>query len=163
MKSIRFRLLVAGLAVLLGGAIARSQTSDTTTPPSHPRHMMMHGPMGEFFAHNLNLTDEQKSQMKTIMQQERATMKPLMQQLHQTDPQLKQYEQGTFDQGKVQALIAPQAQTLVQLKVEQAHLYNELYQVLTPEQQTQLKANEANWQARKEQHAASNSSNASEQ
>ena len=36
MKSIRVRLLVAALAVLLGGAIAKSQTADATPPP--PRH-----------------------------------------------------------------------------------------------------------------------------
>ena len=32
MKTIRFRLLVAALAVLLCGAIARSQTADATAP-----------------------------------------------------------------------------------------------------------------------------------
>ena len=36
MKSIRFRLLVAALAVLLGSAIARSQTADAAPlPPMH--------------------------------------------------------------------------------------------------------------------------------
>ena len=38
MKSIRFRLFVAALAVLLGGAIAKSQTADAVAPPPPPRH-----------------------------------------------------------------------------------------------------------------------------
>jgi len=32
MKSIRFRLLVAALAVMLGGAIAKSQTAEAAAP-----------------------------------------------------------------------------------------------------------------------------------
>ncbi len=37
MKSIRFRLAVAAVAVMLGSAIANSQTADTTPPPP-PAH-----------------------------------------------------------------------------------------------------------------------------
>ena len=37
MKSIRFRLLIAAMAVLLGSAIAKSQTA-TDAPPPPPMH-----------------------------------------------------------------------------------------------------------------------------
>jgi Spy/CpxP family protein refolding chaperone len=87
MKS--FRFLVAALAVLLGTAIAKSQTSSDTPPPP-PMHGhefgMGPGPMG-FFAKQLNLTDEQKTQMKAVMQKEHPAMKPLMEQQHQIDLQ----------------------------------------------------------------------------
>ncbi len=41
MKSFRFRLLVAALAILLGSAIAKSQTADAPAPP--PMHEHGHG------------------------------------------------------------------------------------------------------------------------
>src|ERR1017187_5068451 len=79
MKSIRFRLLIAAMAVLLGSAIARSQTADAPPPPPMHGHgfgMQGHG-MG-FFAKSLNLTDEQKAQMKTVMQKEHPNPWPCM-------------------------------------------------------------------------------------
>ena len=51
MKSIRFRLLLSVLAVLLGTAIAKSQTTeDTPAPPPMHAHYGMHGHMMGFFA-----------------------------------------------------------------------------------------------------------------
>ncbi len=156
MKSIRVRFLAAALAVLLGGAIAKSQTTDTPPPP--PRHGEMHGMLGmdghmmEFYAKYLGVTDEQKTQMKAVLQKERPTMKPIMMQVRQLDQQLKQYVEGTYDEAKVQALIAAQSQTLVQMKVNEARIHNELYQLLTPDQQTKLKEFEANREARMQQH-----------
>jgi protein CpxP len=156
MKSIRFRLFVAGLAVMLGTALAQSQTTDTTPPP--PGHRGMHGALGmdghmmEFYAKFLNVTDEQKTQMKAVLQKERPTLQTAMQQLHQMDQQLKQYEEGTYDEAKVQSLVAQQSQTLVQLKVNETRIHNELYQLLTPDQQSKLKEFEANRAARMQQH-----------
>ena len=153
MKSIRFRFLVAALAVLLGAAIAKSQTADSTPPqPMHMHEFGLDGHMMEFFAKQLDVTDAQKTQMKAVLQKEHATMKPLMQQVHQMDGQLKQYVEGTYDEAKVQALVSQQAQTLVQVKVQETRIHNELYQMLTPEQQAKLKEIEANHEARMQQH-----------
>ena len=74
MKSIGLRFMVAALAVLLGSAIASSQTADTTPPPMHAG---MRGPLGmdghmiQFYAKYLGVTDEQKTQMKATLQKER--------------------------------------------------------------------------------------------
>ncbi|MGB9360860.1 MAG: Spy/CpxP family protein refolding chaperone, partial [Candidatus Sulfotelmatobacter sp.] len=158
------RLLIAALAVLLGGALARSQTTDTTPPP--PRHgpgFGMDGHIMQFYAKLLNVTDDQKTQMKAVMQKERATLKPLMQQVRQLDQQLKQYEEGTYDAAKVQAAVAQQAQTLVQLKVEETRIHNELYQLLTPDQQSKLKEFEANREARMQQRMQNNAPPAQDQ
>lgn len=153
MKSIRFRVLVAALAVMLGAAIAKSQTADSPAPPPP-----MHGPgfgmdhhMIEFYSKMLDITDAQKTQMKATLQKEHATMHPLMQQMHQLDSELKQYVEGTYDPAKVQALVSQQAQTLVQLKVEETRIHNELYLMLTPDQQAKLKEFEANRAARMQQ------------
>lgn len=154
MKSIRYRLLIAAMAVLMSGAIAKSQTTADATPPP-PMHgrgygMEDHG-MG-FFAKALNLTDDQKAQMKTIMQKEHPTMKPLMQQQHQIDVQLRQYVEGTFDPVKVQALAAQKAQVQAQLTVSETRVHNELYQLLTTDQRAQLKEIEAKHEARMQKH-----------
>ena len=150
MKSIRFRLLVAALAVLMGSAIARSQTADVAPPPMHHHGYGMGDHMG-FFAQKLNLTDEQKTQMKAVMEKEHPAMKPLMQQQHQIDQQLRQYVEGTYDEAKVQALAAQKAQIQAQLTVAETKVHNQLYALLTPDQQSQLKQMEADHQARMEQ------------
>ena len=151
MKTIRFRFLVAALAVLLGGAIARSQTADATAP-MHGREFGMRGPMMGFFAKYLDLSDTQRDQMKAVMEKEHTAMKPQMQQLHQMQQQLKQYEEGAYDEAKVQALVAQQSQALVQLKVQETRIYSELFQLLTPDQQAKMKEFEANREARMQQH-----------
>jgi protein CpxP len=164
MKSIRFRVLVAALAVMLGAAIAKSQTADTTPAPHrHGHEYGMESHMMEFYAKYLDVTDAQKAQMKEVLHKEHSTMKPLMQQVHQLDQQLKQYVEGTYDEAKVQALVAQQAQNLVQLKVQETRIHNELFQMLTPDQQTKLKEFEANREARMQQHMQSKQASAPQQ
>jgi periplasmic protein CpxP/Spy len=148
MKTIRFRLLIAALVVTMGAAIAKAQTADA--PPMQGHAFGMRGPMG-FFSRELDLTDAQRTQMKAVLQKEHAAMKPQMQQLHLMQQQLKQYEEGTYDEAKVQALVAQQAQTLVQLKVQETRIHNELFQLLTPDQQAKMQQFEANREARVQQ------------
>jgi len=63
MKSFRFRLVIAAMAVLLGSTIAKSQTTEDAppTPPMHG-HRMGIGMGGHFhfMAAKLNLTDDRK-------------------------------------------------------------------------------------------------------
>ena len=157
MKSIRYRLLIAAMAVLLGSAIARSQTTDAPpAPPMHGHHagMQDHG-MG-FFAKQLNLTDEQKTQMKTIMESAHTTMKPLRQQSHQIDQQIHQYAMGKpmgkDEEGAVQQLATQKATIEAQLIVAQTKIHNQLFQLLTPDQQTKAKELVASHEARMQQH-----------
>jgi Spy/CpxP family protein refolding chaperone len=112
----------------------------------------MGAPMTGFFAKQLNLTDDQKTQMKAIMEKEKPTMKPLRQQEHQIDQQLRQYVEGAYDAGKVQDLAVQKAQIQTQLTVAETQLHNQLYQVLTTDQRTQLKQMEANHHARMQKH-----------
>ena len=148
MKSMSVRLMIAALAVLLGTALSQAQTADTAAAPPMRGHFGMGGHMIGFFADYLNLSDAQQAQMKAILQKERPTLKPLFQQLQQNRAQLKQYEEGTYDEAKVQAIAAQQAQVQAQLTVQETRIHNELFQVLTPDQQTQMKQFEARRQAR---------------
>lgn len=138
---------------MLGGAIAKSQTADTTAPPPRHEHAWgMHGHMMGFPFKQLDLSEAQREQVKALMQKEHPAMKPLMQQVHGMQQQLKQYSEGTYDEAKVQALVAQQAQTLVQLKVQETRIHSEIYQLLTPDQQAKLKEIEANHEARMQKH-----------
>src|SRR5579863_4937889 len=157
MKSIRVRLLIAAIAVLLGTVLGHAQTAEEAAPPPPPMHG--HGAWGmgggrgiKFFAEYLNLTDAQQAQMKTIQQKEHASIKPLMQQMRQTHQALRAYELGTFDEAKVRAIAAQQAQTQVELMVAETRVQNELFQVLTPEQQAKMKEMETRHEARMAKH-----------
>jgi periplasmic protein CpxP/Spy len=153
MKSIRVRLLVAGLAVLLGTAIARSQSTEAAPPPGPP----MHGPgmMGEhmlnYFTKALNLTDEQQTQAKTMLNNAKPTFKALMQQQRQIDQQLRSQAEGSYDAKQVQTLATQKAQVQQQLTMAETQLHHQMYQLLTPDQQAQLKQIEAEHQARMQQ------------
>jgi Spy/CpxP family protein refolding chaperone len=151
MKTIRFRLLIAAMAVLLVTGIGKSQTASDTQPTRWQGPEFGMGRMG-FFARQLNLTDEQKTQMKAIVQKEHLAMKPLLEQQRQIDLQLRQNVEGTYDAAKVQALAAQKAQIQAQLTVAETRMHSELYQLLTPDQQSQLKEMEANREARMQQH-----------
>jgi len=156
MKSIRFRLLLAALAVLLGTALAKSQTA-ADAPPPPPVHGYGHGfGMGEhmlgFFTDYLDLSDAQQAQVKAIMQKEHPVLKPLFQQSHQIDLQLRQYAQGTYDEAKVRALAQQKAQVEVEMTVQKTRIHNELFQVLTADQQAKMKDFEARREARMQRH-----------
>jgi protein CpxP len=155
MKLIRFRFLLAALAVMLGAAIAKSQTADAPPPPpmhGHEFGMEGEGHMMGFFAKYLDLSDAQREQMKAVLQKERPTLKPLMQQLRQAHEQLKPYEEGAYDEVKVRALAAQQTQTIAELTVQETRIHSELFQLLTPDQQAKMKEFEANREARMQQH-----------
>jgi protein CpxP len=154
MKSFRFRLLIAAMAVLLGTAIARSQTTSDAPPPMHG-HGQGYGMEGHkmgFLAKSLNLTDDQKAQMKTIMEKNHTTLKPLMQQSHQIEQQLRQYVEGPYDETKVRTLATQKAQIEVELTVAHTRVHNQLYQLLTPDQQAKVKEMEAKHEARMQKH-----------
>jgi periplasmic protein CpxP/Spy len=154
MKSIRSRFLIAALAVLFTTVVAssQSQTAEAAPPPMHG-HGFGHGEhMIEFFADYLNLSDAQQAQAKSIMEKEHATLRPLFQQLHQTEQQLRQYEQGAYDEAKVRALAAQESQAQIELTVQKTRIHSELFQLLTPDQQAKMKQFEANREARRAKH-----------
>jgi Spy/CpxP family protein refolding chaperone len=156
MKNIRFRLLIAATAVLLATSLANSQTASDAQPA-----VAVHGPefgmghMIQFFTKYLDLTDAQQTQAKSILEKEKPVLKPLMEQMRQFDQQLHPYAEGTYDEAKVRTLAAQQAQVETELTVQKTRIHNELFQILTPDQQAKLKEFEANREARMQQEAPS--------
>jgi periplasmic protein CpxP/Spy len=135
MKSTRVRIAVgifAGLVLTL--AIAHSVRASEMR-----RYGMFGGHAMHFFSDYLDLTQAQQDQVKQIMAKNQPAMQPLMQQMHQNLQQMRQLiESGAFDDTKARTLAVQQTQTLTELTVQKAHMFSDLYQVLTPDQKTKL-------------------------
>ena len=90
-----------------------------------------------FMSRELNLTDAQRAQVKTIMQANHASMKTVMQQMAQNRQAiLAATANGTFDPVKIQTLANQQAQLQAAMIVNRETVHHQIYtQVLTADQQ----------------------------
>lgn len=82
----------------------------------------------------LNLTADQQSQIKSIMQAERTKIQPLMQQLRQNEQAQNATITGNFDEEQARAFAGKQTQIMSDLIVEKQRTKSQIYAVLTPEQ-----------------------------
>jgi Spy/CpxP family protein refolding chaperone len=99
----------------------------------------VHGPgrfPAAFIAHELNLTDAQKTQIKGIWNAERPRITPLVHELvNGCDQMSSANANGDFNEAKTRAIADQQAATVSQLFVERERLISTIYNdVLTPEQ-----------------------------
>jgi len=107
------------------------------------------GPGMAFLGRELNLTDAQKAQVKTIMQANHANMKTVMQQMAENRKALlAATANGAYDPVKIQALANQQAQLQATMIVQREAVQHQIYtQVLTADQQAkaeQLRTEEIN-------------------
>ena len=130
----KFWSVVTLALVLCGGAMMSfAQQSDENGGGAvwsgHRHHV-------GYLARELNLTDAQKAQIKTMMQSQRTTLRPLLLQMAQNRAaMLTATASGAFDQAKVQSLATQQAQLMAQLSLQRASLHSQIYnQVLTADQ-----------------------------
>lgn len=150
MKSMNSKLtaITAVLTVFAGMAFAQ----DGSDAPMHHRRGGFMGGM-ELPLRQLNLTDEQKVQVKQIFQAEKPAMKPLMQQEHAAHTQMIQLiTSGTFEQAKVAAIAAQESQTHMQLEIEHAKMASQIYQLLNSDQKAKVADIIAQHQQRMQQH-----------
>jgi periplasmic protein CpxP/Spy len=137
MKARSIKIPLIALAVIVAVSVAVSQ--NVRSARWQGGDGMFGGRSLAFFAHRLDLTDEQQAQAKDIMAKEKPTLKPLFQQLAQTRHQLRQFEEsGNFDEAQVRAIATQQSQTLTELTVQKARIEAELVKILTPDQKTKL-------------------------
>ena len=89
-----------------------------------------------FIAHELNLTDAQKTQIKDIWNAERPRITPLLHELVTgCDQMWSANANGDFDETRTRAIADQQATTVSQLLVERERLISTIYNdVLTPDQ-----------------------------
>jgi periplasmic protein CpxP/Spy len=129
----KLMVVAAAMALVLCGAtmIAYAQG-----PEGGPHHGFG-GPGMGMALHELNLTDAQKAQVKTIMQANHASMKTVMQQMEQNRAaMLSATANGAYDAAKIQTLANQQAQLQAVMTVNREAVQHQIYtQVLTSDQQ----------------------------
>ena len=108
------------------------------------------GPMGALGPiMRLNLTDAQKDQVKQIVESHQADTKSLLDRARPAHEALQAaVTSETFDEGAIRTASAQVATIEADLAVARARLHNEVFQILTPEQRTQLKDNQAKMKER---------------
>lgn len=96
----------------------------------------------------LDLTDEQKAQVKQIRQTSKETVKPIREQMKANRQKLAELSaSGNFDSAQVQTIAAQQGSLTSQMIVEKERIKSQIFQILTPEQ----KAKAAEMKAQRQQ------------
>jgi Spy/CpxP family protein refolding chaperone len=135
-------IAIAGAILLMAALAAFSQG------PDRPRRGFPGGPGGPrdgigFLARALNLTQDQKTQIKKITDSFEESTKSLRDQLktlHESEPDPLS---GTFDEATVRAAAEARAKVDIELSVARAQMMSQIAAVLTTEQKAQLAAKRA--------------------
>jgi Spy/CpxP family protein refolding chaperone len=132
MKTNKWISLSLAAVLNLGGLTTTTSLAADTNAPGH----------GRFFqriAERLNLTDEQKAQIKTILRSERDTLKPLLGQLHAARQNLRTSIQANgTNETAVRAASARVAAVEADLAVERMKIFGKIAPILTDEQRLQI-------------------------
>ena len=118
-------------AILLAVAVGLAAFAQQ---PGPGRGLGHHGWMLKKMTRELNLTEAQQAQVKTILQAEHAKVQPLMLQMRQNEMARNQNVTGNFDETEARAFAGKQAQITSDLIVEKERTKSQIYAVLTPEQ-----------------------------
>ena len=103
------------------------------------------GPLGR----DLNLSDEQKAQIKKIRDSFEESTKSLRDQLRtQHESQPDPLGGGAFDEAAVRTAAQARAAVQIELEVAHARMMSQIFSVLTPEQKTQLAAKRQQFEQR---------------
>jgi Spy/CpxP family protein refolding chaperone len=160
MRKIVWATLGAALIVL---GITAAWTQTRTWRGGHGSFWFHHGPMG-FVARELDLSDTQKSQIKTIWEGERPNISELVREFasEQKEMDALTFKDGAPDDGRIHDISARQGATLAKLLAEKEKLTGKIYsQVLNPAQRIKADELRKGWSSRLE-HAADRISNATE-
>ncbi len=123
----KFFIVTAIVLALAAGLAASAATL-------HGGRFGRHGGMLKRMTRELNLTDAQQTQIKSIMTAEKAKIQPLRQQLRQNEQAENANINGTFDQAQATAFAGKQSQIMSDLIVEKERAKSQIYAVLTPDQ-----------------------------
>jgi periplasmic protein CpxP/Spy len=168
MNSIRNLLAgtaVAAAALMSAGAVfSLASAADTPTTAAAPQPGAPHGWQHRHhhgFFKALNLSDAQKASIKAIMQTNGPQMKSLHEQLHANQLKLRHTQPNDPNYSNVVSQTASANAPLhQQIDTLKATIRQEIFAKLTPAQQTQLQALEAQAEARHAARAAERSAGA---
>ena len=144
----------AAVAALATGMIFAQAPSTNPQPDAGSRQQGRRGFMRRHMARigqELNLTDAQKQQAKTIFQQARETGKPVREQLKQNREALASAVKAGKGDAEIQQLATKQGQLLGEMTAIRTEAFAKFYNTLTPEQRT--KADQMQQQFRQKTHS----------
>lgn len=160
MKSNRKTIAGSLAAGLILSAAAGIAIAADTTAPAAPAAPTAPGPHGGWHHHRhhggmllskLNLTPEQKASVKTIMANAGPQMKSLFQEMHANSQKLRATQPTDASYAAVVAQVTQANGSLhSQMITQRESVRAQIYKVLTPAQQTQLVALQAQIQAKME-------------
>ena len=139
-KSLGLAVICVAALIVMTAAVVVSQ--NPSGPPRGDGFRRGPGPRGGGlpFLRDLNLTDDQKAEIKKILDNEAATTKDLhdkLRALHQGEPEPFS---TTFDEASVRAAAESRAKIDIELQVSHARTMSQIANVLTAEQRAQLAA-----------------------
>ncbi len=138
MKKNKWITLTVATALNIVGLMTTPSLAADANAPAH----------GRFFqriAQRLNLTDDQKAQIKTILRSEKDTLKPLLGQLHSARENLRAaIRASNANETTVRAAAARAAAVEADLAVERMKIYGKIAPILTDEQRQQISDVEQN-------------------
>ncbi len=136
MKTKKTSILKTVATILISGVMAaKTFAADNSVPPASS----LRGQIFQRIAEKLNLTADQKSQIKTILAGEKDTLKNLLGQLHDARKNLRAaIQSGDANENSVRAASAKVASVESDLAVERMKLYGKIAPVLTDEQRQQI-------------------------
>lgn len=136
-------------AVVAALACAPLAFAQQAAPAGHWHHGVA---MGGHMYDQLNLSDAQRTQIKQLTRQTFAQAKPQMQALRQARQAFESATPGTADyQTAASNLAEAEADAARTRTTNRANLRAQIYQLLTPEQRTQLASLQAEHKAQKQQ------------
>jgi len=136
MKTNKLLIFATAGAIIAGGlTAAKLFAADNSTAAAMP----LRGQILRRIAQKLNLTDDQKSQIKTILAGEKDTLKTLLAQLHDARKNLRATIQAPdANEASVRAASAKVAAVEADLAVERMKIFAKIAPVLTDEQRRQI-------------------------
>ena len=158
MRRIIWKTLGAALIVV---GIAAAWTQTRTWRGGDAPIWFHHGPMG-YVAHELDLSDSQKSEIKTIWDGERPNISERVREFasEQKEMDALTSQDGAPDEGRIQDITARQGATLAKLLAVKEKIMGKIYsQVLNPAQRTKADELLKHWSSHLE-HVADRISNA---
>jgi|SRR5579864_3257266 len=139
MRTSLFR--VAGSAALAAGMLF----AQTPAPPAQgsapgQQRQWHRGPMLDRMASELNLTDDQKQQVKSILDSARQSAQPVAQQLRQDRQALRDAVQSGKSDANIDQLSGDVGNLTGQLTAIHTKAFAKIYALLTPDQRTKAQA-----------------------
>jgi len=137
-------VFAAALALAVAVPIGIAQTKDAGGQKHQKAQRGERGRRGEgrmagAFFRNLDLTDAQKAQMKSIRDSHGQSVRPLMEQIRAKRTEIRQAsESGTFNEALVTQRLTEIAPLEAKLMGERSRLHQEMLSVLTAEQKAKL-------------------------